>query len=68
MVKEMKEDGPKIDRDAVLEDALQIFSQTDATTAIVTYNSAAVGSVNLSSIINVITRPNIKSDGEKSYR
>jgi glycine betaine/proline transport system ATP-binding protein len=68
MIKEKLENGTKIEQDTTLEDALKIFSDTDTTTAIVTYNSKPVGSVRLNSIINVISRPNVKHDGEKTYR
>ena len=68
MINEKQEHGPKIDRDTALEDALQIFSENDATAAIVTYNSEPVGSINLKSILNVISRPNVKHDGEETYR
>ena len=50
MVNEKQEHGAKIDRETTLEDALKIFSENDTTTAIVTYNSEPVGSINLNSI------------------
>lgn len=68
MVNEKQEHGAKIDRETTLEDALKIFSENDTTTAIVTYNSEPVGSINLNSIINVISRPNVKQDSEETYR
>ena len=49
--------GPKVERDMVIEDALQVLSKAGTTTAIVTHNAKPIGSVDLDAIINALTRP-----------
>ena len=53
--------GPKVERDMVIEDALQVLSKAGATTAIVTHNAKPIGSVDLNAIIAALTRP---TDGD----
>ena len=64
---ETPETGLKIERDMVIEDALQVLSKAEATTAIVTHNSKPVGSVDLNTIIAALTRPNDGSGRTGSY-
>ena len=64
---ETPETGLKIERDMVIEDALQVLSKAEATTAIVTHNSKPVGSVDLNTIIAALTRPIDGSGRTGSY-
>ena len=61
------ETGPKIEQGMVIEDALQVLSKADATTAIVTHNAKPVGSVDLNTIIAALTRPIDDSGRTGSY-
>ena len=53
--------GPKVERDMVIEDALQVLSKAGTTTAIVIHNAKPIGSVDLNAIIAALTRP---TDGD----
>ena len=64
---ETPETGPKIERNMVIEDALQVLSKAEATTAIVTHNTKPVGSVDLNTIIAALTRPDDGSGRTGSY-
>ena len=64
---ETPETGLKIEGDMVIEDALQVLSKAEATTAIVTHNAKPVGSVDLNTIIAALTRPIDGSGRTGSY-
>ena len=64
---ETPRNGPTIERNMVIEDALQVLSKAEATTAIVTHNAKPVGSVDLNTIIAALTRPDDGSGRTGSY-
>ena len=49
--------GPKIDQEVSIEDALQILSEAQKKIAIVTHNSKPVGSIDLNRLIKALHRP-----------
>ncbi len=54
-------DGPQIERDMAIEDALQIMIKTGSTKAIVVDNTEAVGSVSLDKLVPALARPEISA-------
>ena len=65
-IKKIK-NGPKIDKNTILEDALKAFSKSGVSSAIVTDDGNSVGSVELSKIIEAIVRPNSTIDELSNY-
>jgi glycine betaine/proline transport system ATP-binding protein len=60
--------GPKIEKNVVVEEALQIISSAKAKTAIVTDKGKPVGSVTLDDMIAAIARPEPGDKGIETYR
>ena len=60
--------GPVIERNMVLEDALQIISKAGANEAIVTEDGKSVGSAELDKMIVAIARPSEKTGQKGTYR
>ena len=65
-IKKIK-NGPKIDKNTILEDALKAFSKSGVSSAIVTDDGNSVGSVELIKIIEAIVRPNSTIDELSNY-
>ena len=65
-IKKIK-NGPKIDKNLILEDALKAFSKSGVSSAIVTDDGNSVGSVELNKIIEAIVRPNSTIDELSNY-
>ncbi|MEE9313670.1 MAG: glycine betaine/L-proline ABC transporter ATP-binding protein [Rhizobiaceae bacterium] len=59
--------GPKIERNVVIEDALQILMNSKTTSAIVTQNDKAIGSITLDKLIASIARKQ-GSANEQAYK
>ena len=59
--------GPKIERNMVIEDALQVLSNAGATTAIVTHNAKSVGSVEVHKMIAALARPKVGTGRTGTY-
>ena len=60
--------GPEIESNMVLEDALQIISNAEVSEAIVTENGKTIGSVKLGRMITAIARPSEKTGQITNYR
>ena len=60
--------GIKVDRNMVIEEALQIANANDNKPLIVTENDKAVGSVTLEAMIGAIARPEKDSERNPEYR
>ncbi len=65
-IKKIK-NGPKIDKNTILEDALNALSKSGVSIAIVTDDGSPVGSVELNKIIEAIVRPNSTTDELSNY-
>ena len=65
-IKKIK-NGPKIDKNTILEDALKVFSKSGVSIAIVTDDGNPVGSVELNKMIEAIVRPNSTKEELSSY-
>ena len=59
--------GPEIDRNTILEDALQIISKSGAKSAVVTKDGESVGSVEITRMIDAIVRPDKTSEEVSNY-
>jgi len=60
--------GPEIESNMILEDALQIISNAEVSEAIVTENGKNIGSVKLGRMITAIARPSEKTGQIVNYR
>jgi len=60
--------GPKIERNVVLEDALQILSKAGVFEAVVTEDGKSIGSVELAKMTTAIARPREKVEQSGTYR
>ena len=60
--------GPEIESNMILEDALQIISNAEVSEAIVTENGKNIGSVKLGRMITAIARPSEKTGQITNYR
>ena len=60
--------GPEIESNMILEDALQIISNAEVSEAIVTENGKTIGSVKLGRMITAIARPSEKTGQITNYR
>ena len=60
--------GPEIESNMVLEDALQIISNAEVSEAIVTEKGKTIGSVKLGRMITAIARPSEKTGQITNYR
>ena len=54
---DLKVNGPTIDGNMLIENALEVLSEKGSLTGIVTHNSKPIGSVNLYKLIKVINQP-----------
>ena len=61
------ENGPEIDKDTILEVALQIVSKSGSTRAVVTEEGESIGSVEINNMINAIVRPKVKTEEALNY-
>jgi glycine betaine/proline transport system ATP-binding protein len=59
--------GPKIERNMVIEDALQVLSNAGATTAIVTHNAKSVGSADVHKMIAALAKPKVGTGHTETY-
>ena len=59
--------GPEVEKNMILEDALQIISKSGASKGIVTENGAPIGSVEISRMIDAIVKPEEKTEETSSY-
>ena len=59
--------GLEIDKNMVVEDALQIISQSGDSKAVVTEDGTAIGSVEISRMIDAIVRPKEKTGETSNY-
>ena len=59
--------GPEIDKNAILEDALKAFSKSGVSSAIVTDDGNPVGSVELNKMIEAIVKPNSSKEEVSNY-
>ena len=59
--------GPEIDRNTILEDALQIISKSGSKSAVVTKDGESVGSVEINKMIDAIVRPDKTSEEVSNY-
>jgi glycine betaine/proline transport system ATP-binding protein len=55
-------DGPRIDKNMVIEDALQVLMSAGATTATVIQDSQPLGSIELDKMVAALARPKIVTD------
>ncbi len=67
MNKKKSAKGPKLDRTVVIEDALQVLSKEKVSTAVVTDNGKAVGSITMDSMIASIARKESTMKSGESY-
>ena len=59
--------GPEVEKNMILEDALQIISKSGASKGIVTKNGTPIGSVEISRMIDAIVKPEEKTEETSSY-
>ena len=67
MERKKLKNGPEIDRNTILEDALQIISKSGAKSAVVTKDGESVGSVGITRMIDAIVRPDKTSEEASNY-
>ncbi|MEE9376301.1 MAG: glycine betaine/L-proline ABC transporter ATP-binding protein [Rhizobiaceae bacterium] len=60
--------GPKIDRNVVIEEALQILSKNKTNSAVITEDGKAVGSINMDILIASIARRKSSKAGGENYK
>ena len=60
--------GPEIERNMILEDALQILSKAGVFEATVTEGGKSIGSVELGKMTTAIARPREKAGQSDTYR
>ena len=60
--------GPEVEKNMILEDALQIISKSGASKGIVTKNGTPIGSVEISRMIDAIVKPEGKTEETLSYQ
>ncbi|RZO44925.1 MAG: glycine betaine/L-proline ABC transporter ATP-binding protein, partial [Proteobacteria bacterium] len=59
--------GPEVEKNMILEDALQIISKSGASKGIVTENGTPIGSVEINRMIDAIVKPENKTEETSSY-
>lgn len=67
MEKDQAADGPAIDSEMVLEEALQLLTNTRKNEAVVTHDDKPVGSVSIDSIVAAMAR-STGAEGDSTYR
>ena len=67
MTGEASDKGPSLDKDTVIEDALQVLNQSGEKSARVMQNGEVIGSVTLEQMITAIARPEFGDGESKTY-
>ena len=67
MHSEIPSSGPEIEAHTVIEDAMQVLTQTEAHDAIVTRDGEAVGGLSMHDMVSAIARGKSRTDGSSAY-
>ena len=67
MHQEVPASGPEVDARTVIEDAMQVLTQTEAHDAVVTRDGVPVGGLSMHDMVSAIARGKSRTDGSSAY-